>query len=732
MNQNQSNRIWRPIVETTDQVLPNPGSTDPQLQQQVYTKTSLIKTSASNCTGANLQNLNKEILSASQAFNNSPKPFQRSGGPQLACASPSLNGATINVSTTNSSTSYDQHQQVTARQPILSQTSNNNQSTSNIGPQSSSATEEDNMAAKLVHKQYNSPIDLYSMNNIRKTIEAHTELIAPGVKGINFMKSDAPVNKQSEVYKLVMEEENQRSRVRSGASATPPRLSPISGQRLNLPRASLEQQQMTASEVKYTTQQQASRSAFTGTTNNNQTIQSRQNSTLQEQSEQQQTGRTGKPPTCCECGQFIVGPFARIQNRCVHAHCFNCSTCGTSLKNTGYFTVNEKLYCDIHAKQVANLMHIKYNFGEKNLSQREQQQQKVQQVSINSTNRIGQSELQQSNARYNQDAHLQPLSSTTKSSCKQAYSSSTSPATISTMFADRSQSQTTGSVGGDTSWLWRPATANELQQSVTVPSSTSVCNFSAKASNSANNYYTQEDTVCSSRHQQQQQQQHDSPIPTNNGSTLKELRHQQQQVISMGTRGRGLLQESSTLSGGRLPVCTYCQVQIHGPYILAGRTTWCKHCSQSNFNCSSCKRSLLDTGFIEDNSHKHYCENCFEAYYAPVCSKCNIRIKGDCLNALSKQWHPSCFVCGHCRRPFGNSSFYLEDNVPYCERDWSVLFTTKCYNCSYPILAGDKWIEALERNYHANCFRCSSCQTNLEGSTFYSKNGKPYCRLHSR
>lgn len=726
MNENQSSRIWRPVVEANNQSLPYPGSTD---QQQVYTETSLRQAGEISYRGAtsaeHIQNLNKDILSASEAFNNSPKPFCRPNeAARLTRGSPSLSGNSLvhNLETTSRNSSLRQQQ--------VSSTHSNIQS--DIAPQTPRTTEEDDMALKLVHKQYNSPIDLYSMNNIRKTIEAHTELIAPGVKGINFMKPDTPVNKQSEVYKLVMEEENQRARGQSGASATPPRLSPISGQPLDLPRAYIEPQE--ATEVKYATQQQqVNQSALRGVASSSSSVQKRRTSSSQEQFEPQTGAGRPAPPVCCECGQFIVGPFAKIQDRCVHAHCFNCSTCGTSLKNTGYFTVNEKLYCDIHAKQVANMMHIKYDFGEKQQLQREQKQQQQlmqQQLSFSSNSRTSQSDMQQSSIRQTQETHLEPLTATTMSSSKYTCSSSTSPATISTMFADRSQSQTTGS--GDTSWSWRPATGSELQQSVAATGLTSSTNSASKANNSSNLYYNQEESIYSS-HRHQQQPQH-SPTPTNNGSSLPELRQQQQQqqVISMGTRGRGLLQDSSALGGGRLPVCTHCRVQIHGPYILAGRTTWCKHCSQVNFNCSSCKRSLLDTGFIQDNSHKYYCEHCFEAYFAPVCSKCNIRIKGDCLNALGKQWHPSCFVCGHCRRPFGNSSFYLEDNVPYCERDWSVLFTTKCYNCSYPIQAGDKWIEALERNYHANCFRCSSCKTNLEGSTFYSKNGKPYCRLHAR
>ena len=35
----------------------------------------------------------------------------------------------------------------------------------------------------LVNNQYNSPAQLYSKNNYEDTLSAHTEVIAPGVKG---------------------------------------------------------------------------------------------------------------------------------------------------------------------------------------------------------------------------------------------------------------------------------------------------------------------------------------------------------------------------------------------------------------------------------------------------------------------------------------------------------------------------------------------------------------------
>ena len=62
-------------------------------------------------------------------------------------------------------------------------------------------------------------------------------------------------------------------------------------------------------------------------------------------------------------------------------------------------------------------------------------------------------------------------------------------------------------------------------------------------------------------------------------------------------------------------------------------------------------------------------------------------------------------MCTHCKKQFANTSFYLEDGLPYCERDWNELFTTKCVACNFPIAAGDRWVEAINNNYHSTCFR---------------------------
>lgn len=192
-------------------------------------------------------------------------------------------------------------------------------------------------------------------------------------------------------------------------------------------------------------------------------------------------------------------------------------------------------------------------------------------------------------------------------------------------------------------------------------------------------------------------------------------------------KGRGQLMKETT--PGRIPICGDCGEPIRGPFIIALNRTWCP----DHFHCNNmhCKTPLIDIGFVEEQGQL-YCEICYEAFLAPICNKCNVRIKGDCLNALDKQWHPDCFICAYCKKPFGNNSFYLEDGLPYCEKDWNELFTTKCIACGFPIEAGDRWVEALNNNYHSQCFKCSLCSKNLEGQSFYAKGGKPFCKQHAR
>uniref|UniRef100_A0A8C2DZZ1 PDZ and LIM domain 5b n=1 Tax=Cyprinus carpio TaxID=7962 RepID=A0A8C2DZZ1_CYPCA len=169
-------------------------------------------------------------------------------------------------------------------------------------------------------------------------------------------------------------------------------------------------------------------------------------------------------------------------------------------------------------------------------------------------------------------------------------------------------------------------------------------------------------------------------------------------------------------AGKRTPMCGHCNMVIRGPFLVAMGKSWHKE----EFNCSHCRSSLADVGFVEERGSV-YCERCYEQFLAPACFKCQQKILGEVINALKQTWH----------QPIRNNTFHLEDGQPYCETDYYTLFGTSCHGCDFPIEAGDKFLEALGFTWHDTCFVCTVCSTSLEGQTFFSKKDKPLCKKHA-
>ncbi|KAK0171390.1 hypothetical protein PV328_009129 [Microctonus aethiopoides] len=173
----------------------------------------------------------------------------------------------------------------------------------------------------IVNKQYNSPVGIYSEQTIAETLSAQAEVLAGGVVGVNFKKNEKNYNAEnSEVFKMVQEADKEPKTPEPaepavhGCVVTSP-----------LPPAVIGLRSVSAPETK-------------------------------SQPITPSTPRAGLPTgqnICAECERLIVGVFVRIKEKNLHVECFKCSTCGTSLKNVGYYNINNKLYCDIHAKLVA-------------------------------------------------------------------------------------------------------------------------------------------------------------------------------------------------------------------------------------------------------------------------------------------------------------------------------------------------------------------------------------------
>lgn len=378
--------------------------------------------------------------------------------------------------------------------------------------------------------------------------------------------------------------------------------------------------------------------------------------------QQPSTPQSSLPPgqnICAECERLIVGVFVRIKDKNLHVECFKCSTCGTSLKNVGYYNINNKLYCDIHAKLVA----------------RQNAPAGMVPITIPPGGKAPASTISAALA----NAPLSPPLSNHASS-PQPFS------------APASNNLIGPKPFGGSSTISSPPLANTGNSTLPRPQSQTVTGTGVGGLGGAG-----------------------SKSGTFAGSSAPK-------------RGRGILNQA-TGPGSRLPLCAYCNSYVRGPFITALGQIWCP----DHFVCvnSQCRRPLQDIGFVEEKGQL-YCEYCFERFIAPSCNRCNNKIKGDCLNAIGKHFHPECFKCSYCGKLFGNSQFFLEEGLPYCEADWNELFTTKCFACGFPVEAGDRWVEALNNNYHSQCFNCTMCKKNLEGQSFYAKGGRPFCKNHAR
>ncbi|XP_026814106.1 PDZ and LIM domain protein Zasp isoform X10 [Rhopalosiphum maidis] len=482
----------------------------------------------------------------------------------------------------------------------------------------------------IVNKQYNTPVGIYSEENIAETLTAQAEVLAGGVLGVNFKKNEKNYEaNKSEVFKMVQEADKE-------------------------PR-DLETE--------------VHQNVVIDTMNKNAT---RHVSAPEPKAPQSAPNQN----ICADCERLIVGVFVRIKDKSLHVECFKCATCGSSLKNVGYFNINNKLYCDIHAKMVA-----RQNPPTPNLE--------PVTVAPGSNPPLG-------------SFNIIPNKSKDVQSVQSPQPSTLSPIPF---HAPKAPSHVNAPKQQTPSKVFSNAKPYEAQkQTPTAPIFTSG--------------YNQVQTGFKS---QLKKSISSGGQPTGRTGASAGL--------TAPRRGRGVLNPQNLTPGARVPLCGQCNLYIRGPFITALGKIWCPE----HFVCTNekCRRPLQDIGFVEEDNGL-YCEYCFEQYLAPVCSKCSKKIKGDCLNAIGKQFHPECFNCTYCGKLFGNSPFFLEDSLPYCENDWNELFTTKCIACGFPIEAGDRWVEALNSNYHSPCFNCSKCKINLEGQSFYAKGGRPYCKSHAR
>lgn len=175
------------------------------------------------------------------------------------------------------------------------------------------------------------------------------------------------------------------------------------------------------------------------------------------------------------------------------------------------------------------------------------------------------------------------------------------------------------------------------------------------------------------------------------------------------------------------PNCAVCNTCIRGPFVSALEKCYCPQ----HLTCTQCGVNLLELGFAELDNGQLVCEADYSEHHAPRCNACGDKILEAATKAMDALWHTRCFKCTHCGQSLSVEGYHVEDGKPYCSRDYSELFEVKCDLCLRPILAGDRLVEAMRKRFHSECFRCSKCNSVLEGKQFCSVEGRPYCTSHA-
>lgn len=169
--------------------------------------------------------------------------------------------------------------------------------------------------------------------------------------------------------------------------------------------------------------------------------------------------------------------------------------------------------------------------------------------------------------------------------------------------------------------------------------------------------------------------------------------------------------------------CAACNKPVIGQVCTALGKTW----HPEHFTCCVCDTQLGTKTFFERDG-KPYCEEDYHEKFAPKCHGCSGPILDSCVTSMDRTWHPLCFVCAECRRPFGDAGFHEKDGNAYCREDYFKMFAPKCSGCNEAII--DNYITALNGHWHPHCFVCMECHQPFQNGSFFEHESRPYCEMH--
>ncbi|KAM6241185.1 filamin-binding LIM protein 1 isoform 2-T2 [Porphyrio hochstetteri] len=110
-----------------------------------------------------------------------------------------------------------------------------------------------------------------------------------------------------------------------------------------------------------------------------------------------------------------------------------------------------------------------------------------------------------------------------------------------------------------------------------------------------------------------------------------------------------------------------------------------------------------------------------------ICAFCHKAVgpRDPTVEAMRKQYHADCFTCRTCQRLLAGQRYYQKDGRPMCETCYQATLE-KCAKCQG--LITERIVRALGKGYHPSCFSCTTCGRAIGTESFaVDEQDEVYC-----
>ncbi|NXW39090.1 FBLI1 protein, partial [Phaetusa simplex] len=110
-----------------------------------------------------------------------------------------------------------------------------------------------------------------------------------------------------------------------------------------------------------------------------------------------------------------------------------------------------------------------------------------------------------------------------------------------------------------------------------------------------------------------------------------------------------------------------------------------------------------------------------------ICAFCHKAVgpREPTVEAMRKQYHADCFTCRTCHQLLAGQRYYQKDGRPMCDACYQATLE-KCAKCRG--LIAERIVRALGKGYHPGCFSCAACGRAIGTESFaVDERDEVYC-----